>query len=229
MLASHLSLALLAAASLHSPAVPLAEAAASQQEPLRRAGLFGAGVALQPITLGLVQAFSDGESAVGVQLLAALQIDLGKRLALRLPVDLVLGGSDDHTFVSMGFTPGLLYRFRSENGPGFVPYFGGGFKLGAASARVGLLGIPTTSSFALSRANLSGFDLDDLDDGDGDGGEPDPDLRTRLGAFPELWAGAEWHLSRLFCVDLGLAYTYYRMDHRGVHQLSERIGLRFSF
>jgi len=228
MFATPMLLALLSAAPLQPNLLPMA-AAAKGEEPLRRSGLLGLGVALQPVNFGAIEAISGGETAAGFQLMAALQIDLGKRLALRLPVDMVAGGSDDHTFASLGFTPGLLYRFRTHNGQGFVPYLGGGFKLAGASAGVGLLGIPGTSTMALSRAHLSGFDLDDFDDDDGDGGDPDPDVRTRLGAFPEVWAGFEWNLAKLFAFDFGLSYTYYRMDHQGVHQLAERIGARFSF
>ena len=69
-----------------------------------RSGYFGAGVNLEPLSLGPVQAFSGGRVAVGISLQAALQVDLGSRWAFRLPLEAGVGGSGDSTFSELGVT-----------------------------------------------------------------------------------------------------------------------------
>jgi len=192
-------------------------AAAPTEGALPRSGYFGAGINLEPLSLGPVQAFSGGGASVGLSLQSALQIDLGTRWALRLPLDLCAGGSSPSSFAQLGFTPGVLHRWRDDAEQQWVPYLGGGFKLGLVGAGRGLLGLPSTTAQAL--------DLD-FDDFDGDGA--DPDLETGFALSPELWAGVEWHPTRWFSLNLGGAYTYTRLQGAGVHMLHQRVGMRFS-
>lgn len=184
---------------------------------LPRSGYFGAGFSLEPLALGPAQAFSGGGAAVGVSFQAAIQVDLGTRWALRLPLELGVGGTGDATFAELGFTPGVLYRWRDDADQRWVPYLGGGLKLGAAGAGRDLLGLPLVTVQAL-----------DIDIDHHHGGESDPNLESRVGAFPELWAGVEWHPNRWFSLNLGGAYTYVRVAGTNVHLLHERVGLRFS-
>ncbi|WP_147445664.1 hypothetical protein [Corallococcus aberystwythensis] len=172
-----------------------------------------------------MQAFSGGRVAVGISLQAALQVDLGSRWAFRLPLEVGVGGSGDATFSEVGLTPGLLYRWRSDAAQRWVPYLGAGLKLGVAGAGREFLGLPLVTT-----VQSLDFDFDDFDDdGDGDGGsESDPNFESRLGAFPEVWAGVEWHPNRWFALNLGAAYTYVRLLGRNVHLLHERVGVRFS-
>ncbi|RKG85512.1 hypothetical protein D7W82_19320 [Corallococcus sp. CA049B] len=181
-----------------------------------RSGYFGAGVNLEPLSLGPVQAFSGGRVAVGISLQAALQVDLGSRWAFRLPLEVGVGGSGDSTFSELGVTPGLLYRWRSDADQRWVPYLGGGLKLGAAGAGREFLGLPLVTT-------VQSLDFDD-DDGDSD----DPNFESRLGAFPEVWAGVEWHPNRWFSLNVQAAYTYVRVLGTNVHLLHERVGVRFS-
>ncbi|RKH42930.1 hypothetical protein D7Y23_30280 [Corallococcus sp. AB050B] len=185
-----------------------------------RSGRFGAGISLEPISLGPIQAFSGGRTAVGISLQAAFQVDLGARWAFRLPLEVGYGGSGDATFSELGVTPGLLYRWRSDADQRWVPYLGAGLKLGAVGAGREFLGFPLITS-------VQSLDLD-FDDFDDDDGESDPNLESRLGAFPEVWAGVEWHPNRLFSLNLGVAYTYVRILGTNVHLLHERVGVRFS-
>ncbi|MBN8467490.1 hypothetical protein JYJ95_13290 [Corallococcus exiguus] len=183
-----------------------------------RSGYFGAGVSLEPLSLGPVQAFSGGRVAVGITLQAAFQVDLGARWAFRLPLEVGVGGSGDSTFSELGVTPGLLYRWRHDADQRWVPYLGAGLKLGAAGAGREFLGLPLVTT-------VQSLDLDfDDDDGDSD----DPNFESRLGAFPEVWAGVEWHPNRWFSLNVAAAYTYVRLLGTNVHLLHERVGVRFS-
>ncbi|WP_208729959.1 hypothetical protein [Corallococcus exercitus] len=145
-------------------------------------------------------------------------MDLGARWAFRLPLEVGVGGSGDSTFSEVGVTPGLLYRWRDDAAQRWVPYFGGGLKLGAAGAGREFLGLPLVTT-------VQSLDLDFDDDGDG---ESDPNFESRLGVFPEVWAGVEWHPNRWFALNLGAAYTYVRLLGTNVHLLHERVGVRFS-
>ncbi|RKH88610.1 hypothetical protein D7Y21_13970 [Corallococcus sp. AB045] len=156
--------------------------------------------------------------AVGISLQAAFQVDLGARWAFRLPLEAGVGGSGDSTFSELGLTPGLLYRWRSDAAQRWVPYLGAGLKLGAAGAGRAFLGLPLVTT-------VQSLDFD-FDDGDGD--SDDPNFESRLGAFPEVWAGVEWHPNRWFSLNVAAAYTYVRLLGTNVHLLHERVGVRFS-
>jgi hypothetical protein len=87
-----------------------------------------------------------------------------------------------------------------------------------------LLGVPLAQAAAVQHSALTA-DLDDCCDG---GDSDSENEEGRLGVGPELWAGAEWHPSRWFSVNLGAAYFYWHVYGLGVHVVSPRAGLRFS-
>jgi hypothetical protein len=110
------------------------------EKELPEAGQFGGGFNLEPLSLGSAQAFTARGSAGGLSLQAALQFDLGPRWALRLPVDLSAGGSQRDSFGEFGVTPGLLYRWRDSAEQTWVPYVGGGVRLGLVGVGTDLMG-----------------------------------------------------------------------------------------
>ncbi|NPD28918.1 hypothetical protein [Corallococcus exiguus] len=89
-------------------------------------------------------------------------------------------------------------------------------KLGAAGAGREFLGLPLITT------------VQSLDFDDGDGDSDDPNFESRLGAFPEVWAGVEWHRDRWFSLNVQAAHTYVRVLGTSVHLLHERVGVRFS-
>lgn len=198
--------------------VVLAVLAAAPASPLPRAGHFGAGFNVEPLALGSVQAHSAGGTAVGVSLQTALQFDLGPRWALRLPLDLGVGGSRPANFAELGISPGLLYRWRDDADQRWVPYLGAGLRLGAVGAGRRLLGQPLVMTQQLRSMDW---------DSDGDGAD-DPNFESMARASPELWAGVEWRPSRWFALTVSGAYLYTRLMGTGVHVLHERVGLRLS-
>jgi hypothetical protein len=204
-------------------ALASAAPAAQPAQPLPRAGHFGSGVSLEPLSLGAFQAKGQGATTSGLSMQAALQIDLGPRWAFRLPLDLSAGGEDPRQFTELGVTPGLLYRWRSDADQTWVPYLGAGLRLGGVGAGRGLLGQPLL--LAQARVHAMGFDGGDFDDGDG---ADDPNLETKVHAAPELWLGVAWQPARWFALTLGGSYLYTRMMGSSIHVFHERVGLRFS-
>ena len=199
---------------------------------LPRSGGLGAGVNLEPVALGSIQAFGPAGVRAGVSFMAAVQIDLGPRWALRLPIDFsVAGASPGDGYADLGFTPGVLHRWREDADAGVVPYVGGGFKLGIASVGEFLLASPVLaqSTGQLSQG-LNRFHHNHHSFAGTSGGSntEDGDETFRFGAFPEIWLGLELHPSRWFAFDLGLTYVYVRMAGMNVSSLRERIGLRLS-
>lgn len=190
---------------------------------LPEAGHFGGGFNLEPLSLGSAQAFSAGGSAAGLNLQGALQFDLGPRWALRMPVDLSAGGSSAMSYGELGITPGLLYRWRDSEDQTWVPYVGGGLRLGLVGAGRGLVGLPPVTAQRRPVAAL-GFDSDDWDSDS----DSDLDLEMIGRVAPEVWVGIEWHASRWFALNLGGAYMYTRILGTGVHVLHERVGIRIS-
>jgi hypothetical protein len=184
---------------------------------LPRSGYFGAGFNLEPLSIGPMEAISGGGVAGGVIFQAAIQLDLGPRWALRFPLELGVGGAGDSSFAEAGFTPGVLYRWRDDADQRWVPYFGGGIKLGVVGAGRELIGAPLVNS-------VQALDIH-FHDGHS---SSNPNVETNVGAFPELWAGIEWHPTRWFSLNLGGAYTYTRVLGTNVHLLHQRVGMRFS-
>jgi hypothetical protein len=188
---------------------------------LPRSGRFGAGVGVQPLAIGLAEAISDGGGDLGLALTTAVQIDLGARWALRLPVamDFTYGGGNG-TFVDLTFTPGLLYRWRHDPDQRWVPYLGAGLRLGAVGARRDLLGLPLVAT-TLAHEHHGGHHFF--------GHHDDPDFDATLTAGPELWAGFDQHLNRWCALDWSFAYGWMHVDGVGIHRFRQTVGLRLTF
>jgi hypothetical protein len=187
---------------------------AQAQPALPKSGRFGAGLGVEALSLGPVEAVSAGGASAGLGMAVAVQVDLGARWALRVPValDTTLGGGHG-TFIDLTITPGLLYRWRHDVDQRWVPYAGAGLRLGAAGARRDLLGLP------LVAAKLPVPHEHHADD-------PDFDTTGTIG--PELWAGVEQHLNRWLALDWCLGYAWTRVDGVGVHLFRQTLGLRLT-
>ncbi len=210
-------MALLLSAALLTATPPAAP------EPLPKAGLFGRGINLEIPALGPAFLITPIGTKTGMSAAAALQFDLGTRLALRLPLDVGTSfGDSTYGFATVGFTPGLLYRFRSDADQPIVPYFGAGLRLMAVGVGRGQLGVPFVTAVTASALSTKDFH----DDGDG---ESNPNFESSARVSPELWLGAEWHPSRWLSVNFAGSYYYFRLLGVPVHTATARAGLRFSF
>jgi hypothetical protein len=155
--------------------------------------------------VGPVQAFSKKGSGTGLSLGLAIQVDVGPRLAARVPLDIVIkSGTTAYREVSLA--PGLRYRWRSSPEQFLVPFAGLGMRLGLAN--------PEDTVFT---------------------GEPPvpPEFEgpaPRFLASPEVSAGVELRPVRWFALTLQADYTFVWMNVPTVlHVVRERAGLRFSF
>ncbi len=155
--------------------------------------------------VGPVQAFSKKGSGTGLSVGLAMQVDLGPRLAARVPLDVVLE-SGTTAYREFSFAPGLLYRWRSSPEQLLVPFAGLGLRLGLTN--------PDDTVFT---------------------GEPPvpPEFEgaaIKFLASPEVWAGVELRPVRWFALTLQADYTFVWMNVPTVlHVVRERAGLRFSF
>lgn len=184
---------------------------------LPESGILAAGINIDPVELGVAEAFSAGGSAVGVRASAGVQIDLGPRWALRVPVVVASAvGSGDAGFAEIDLVPGVVYRFRNVQDQRWITYLGGGLKLGAWGADRAFLGQPLVA-VAVAR------DFDDL----GDGGD-DPNFETTIGVGVEGWAGAEWRPNRWFAMTFELTGAAMSINGAATLAVSESIGLRLS-
>ncbi|HEX9291391.1 MAG TPA: hypothetical protein VF904_17860 [Anaeromyxobacteraceae bacterium] len=203
----------------------------SPPEPLRRSGVLGLGVVLEPLAIGAAQGISGGGMRGGLELVSALLVDAGPRWAVRIQLDAAVSG-DGPAWAMLGLTPGVVYRFRDAADQSWIPYLGGAVRLGVAGADRPLLGLPSLVGTTAAPLLVPGRSAADWHHHDGwshsgsSGGGVDVDGVDRLGAFPELWAGGAWHPARWLAIDLGAAYTYVRLGGRGLHVLHERVGLR---
>jgi hypothetical protein len=190
------------------------------QPALPRSGRFGAGIGLQPFALGPIEVASAGRLDAGLGLTGALQVDLGPRWALRLPLamDLAYGGGNG-SFVDLAFTPGVLHRWRHDVDQRWVPYLGAGLRLGAVGARRDLLGLPllpTTAHEHHGDHHLFGH-------------HNDPNFDATLTAGPELWAGLDQRLGAWCTLDWSFAYGWMHVDGVGLHRFRQTVGLRLTF
>jgi hypothetical protein len=195
---------------------------AHAEEALGKSGRFGTGVGIELLGLGPVEVASAGGAGAGLGLVTALQLDLGPRWALRLPVSLDLAFSHaGASFVDLWFSPGLRYRFRDQPRQRWVPYLGGGPKLGAAGGEHDLLGLPPapgTLAFAHEHHGGSHFF----------GHADDPNFEATGGLGVEVWGGFEQRLNDWLTIDWDLAYAWMRVDGVGVHVLRQTMALRLT-
>jgi hypothetical protein len=182
--------------------------------PLPRTGIFRVGLGIDLLQIGMLQVIASGGPSQGVVIGTGVEIDLGTRTALRVPIEIAYAGSSNSdatygeqstVFLFVGLSPGIVYRFRTERHQRWTPYVGGGARLGG---------------FLFGRALL--------------GLEPNPPPATtqefsRLGVAPELAAGVLFAPARWFSLRLAIDYTYIFVAHTSVQALSETIAPRFSF
>jgi hypothetical protein len=199
-----------------APAPPPAPAG---PPPLGKSGAFGAGINVELLALGGAQAISTGGAEGGLAVATMLQLDLGVKWALRIPLafDVTTTGGQHGGFADLSISPGVLHRWRSHADQRWIPYVGGGVKLGGFEAGHELLGQPIVTTAAL-----------DFDHHHGSGSH-DPNVEFRLRAAPEVWVGVEWHSTSWFALDLGATYAWTRIAGENVHLVRELLGVRFSF
>ena len=161
------------------------------------------------------------EAGAGVALIP--QFDLGPRWAFRIPISVdATFGSSPGGYAGISLTPGLVYRWRRRQDQAWIPYAGGGLKLGTFGAGHALLGLPPIPVAGI----FIGHHHLDLDGG---GHADDPNFEVGLRVAPEVWAGLEGHPSSWLSVDLGASYAWLRLAGENVHLVRELIGLRLSF
>jgi len=177
-------------------------------------GVFEKGLGLNLLQLGPLEVISSGDAAYGVALGLGVEIDLGPRTALRIPLEINYAGSSNTdgsgveqstVFAYVGLSPGIVYRFRSERDQRWTAYLGGALKLGGFMFGRQLLGVAPNPP----PATMQEF--------------------TRAGAAPDLMAGFLFTPFRWLTWRIALDYTYIFVAHTSVHALSETIGPQLSF
>ena len=177
-------------------------------------GVFEKGLGLNLLQLGPLEVISSGDAAYGVALGLGVEIDLGPRTALRIPLEINYAGSSNTdgsgveqstVFAYVGLSPGIVYRFRSERDQRWTAYLGGALKLGGFMFGRHLLGVAPNPP----PATMQEF--------------------TRAGAAPDLMAGFLFTPFRWLTWRIALDYTYIFVAHTSVHALSETIGPQLSF
>jgi hypothetical protein len=193
---------------------------ARAQQALPKEGRFGAGISVTPLALGPMEVFSAGGQALGVRLWGGVEIGLGSRWALRLPLVLAAAsGGTRKGYSEIDIVPGVLYRFRSSVDERFTPYVGAGVKLGGFGADRPLLGKPLlgTVQQALDLDHHSSHHTDD------------PDFETSVTVGGELWLGASWHLGRLFSLDAEMSASLVPVSSVVVVALAQTLAGRVTF
>jgi hypothetical protein len=182
--------------------------------PLPRTGIFRAGLGIDLLQLGPLQVISSGGTSQGVVVATGVEVDIGTRTALRVPLEIAYAGSSNNdaagveqstVFLFVGLSPGIVYRFRRERQQRWTPYVGGAARLGGFMFGRSLLGVAPNPP----PATMQEF--------------------QRLGVAPEVTAGLLFSPARWFSLRIAVDYTYILVAHTSVHALSETIAPRFSF
>jgi hypothetical protein len=193
---------------------PLSLSQTAGAAPLPRTGIFRAGLGIDLLQLGPLQVISSGGTSQGIVVATGVEIDIGTRTALRVPLEIAYAGSSNNdaagveqstVFLFAGLSPGIVYRFRRERQQRWMAYVGGAARLGGFMFGRSLLGVA-----------------------------PNPPPVTmqefqRLGVAPEVTAGLLFSPARWFSLRIAVDYTYIFVAHTSVHALSETIAPRFSF
>jgi hypothetical protein len=195
----------------------LGHRAAAQELP--KEGIFAHGIGAIPLSFGPVQVFSKEGHASGLRVSAGVQLDLGPRWALRLPLVLAAADGTNGGYAEIDLSPGMLYRFRYRADQTVVPYFGAAAKLGGFGADREFLGKP------LLPVTVHATDLFH----EHHHGSSDPNFDTVFSVAGEAWLGASVHASRLFSVDFDVAGEALPIDGVLVGALTETMALRFTF
>jgi hypothetical protein len=195
-------------------AAPFAGPPVVTAAPLPRAGLFAAGINIDLIEIGMLEAFGRGGSTTGAFVGLGPEIDLGPHAALRVPLQIGVsvdqetpptgGEGRSRSFLKVVLSPAYIYRFRHAADQRWIPFAGAGIDLGFFQFGRQLLGLDPSPA---------GTSQDFV----------------RAGAAPTLLAGALFNPVRWFSFRFGAEYTYFFVAHTSAHALSETIALRFSF
>ena len=202
--------ALAALVSQNAPPIagpPVAtEIAPAPPAPLGRAGLFQAGINLDLIEVGAMQAFGSGGSASGIVLALGPEIDLGPRAALRIPLRLGFAGDPESptSFLELVIAPAYVYRFRHERHQRWVPFAGGALNMGAFQFGRQLLGL------APSPPGVS-------------------QTFVKVGLAPEALGGILYCPASFFAVRFAASYTLMLVAKTSAHVLTETVDVRFMF
>ena len=194
---------------------------------LGKSGRFHKGIGVELLGLGPVFVRTRFESGTGLAITTAMQIDLGTRWALRLPLAIeATVQSDGHeAYSGAAFSPGALYRWRDRDDQRWVPFLGAGLRLVAGGVRRDFLGEPLVTTSAL---HIGHHFFGEHHIGDGDSGSVDPNVDDHSTAGPELWAGTELHVSRWVALIFSGTYAFMRMDGEDVHLLRATIAGRIT-
>ena len=205
----------------------VATAVVHADDALPKSGALQRGVSADLLELGPVEVHSAGGTGTGVRLAMGGEYELDAHWAVRVPLVIAVTGSGsahEHGFAELDVVPGMVYRFRSSGLETWIPYLGGGLKLGAWGADRPLVGQP------LVVARRVMHDVGDLfdDHHHGADGGGDPNFDAKAGGGFELWAGAELHAASWLTVRFGVALGLVRVDRTLIETLAETITLRVS-
>jgi hypothetical protein len=194
---------------------------------LNSSGRFHRGIGIELLGVGPVGVWTRFGSGGGIAVTTAVQLDLGPRLALRLPIsaDSTLRHGDA-AYVGLAFSPGLVYRWRSVDDQRWVPFVGAGLRLAASGVRRDFLGEPLVTTTTTITGPLHLHDFDDHHDGIFGSHHDDPNVDTHGTIAPELWAGMEFHASRWVAMIMGATYAWMRFDSEHVHLLRGTLAFR---
>jgi hypothetical protein len=205
----------------------LASGAAHADDALPRSGALHQGASVDLIELGPVEVHATGGSGIGIRLAVGGEYELDAHWAIRVPIVVAVTGSGsahENGFAELDVVPGVVYRFRSTGLETWVPYLGGGVKLGAWGADRPLVGQPLVA--ARTAPDLEDLFGDHHHTGDGSGGDPNFDVKA--GAGIELWAGTEVHAASWLGIRFGLALGLVRVDRTLIETIAETVTLRVS-
>jgi len=198
------------------PGTVFAQPGLEQAHAPREDGLFHAGISVELVDLGGMQAFTPHGWASGIDAGIAVQWDLGPRWAIRVPIEIGVGGfAKGEGYGELLVIPGVVYRFRDDERQRWVPYLGGGVRFGSVGIGHVLLGEPLVVACC-------------HDWGDGDG-HSDPNTDSAAAVGTELWAGIGWHRASWFSLELAGAAGYERVLATRVIVLRETVGVRLAF
>ena len=191
---------------------------------LTKSGRFQRGIGVELLGVGAAATWTRFGTGGGVALTTAMQLDLGTNWALRLPlsIDSTVRNADI-AYVGLAFSPGLVHRWRTRDDQRWIPYAGAGLRLASSGVRRDFIGLPlvatTSSALSIGEHHHDGLDF---------GHHDDPNVDTHGSIAPELWAGAEWHVSRWVALIFGGTYAWIRFDGENVHLVRGTIAVRLT-
>ncbi len=152
---------------------------ARADEQLARSGALQRGISVDLLELGPLEVHSAGGTGYGVRLAVGGEYELGPHWAFRMPLVIGVSGAGtahDRGFAELDVVPGVVYRFRRVSNQTWVPYAGGGLKLGAWGADRPLIGQPL--AVARTAPDLGDLFEDHHHTGGSSGGDPNFDIKV---------------------------------------------------